>query len=190
MFFLSDSAIGEAVGNAKRERSERGAFSVAVAVALSGSFAVDVGRVAGGVCGRQRWPSGWVCRKRGRLSGRLAGVGVSDGRLWLVKLPSASSGRRVGSLAVSVGRRAGSGVNVCDCRAVCRVGLAGVPEGVERVYTNGWFCGGRQRWPSAVAVRVGVCLWPFPLCVVLGNVGNVGGLGVWLWSGGHFLGVP
>ena len=42
MFFLSDSAIGEAVGNAKRERSERGAFSVAVAMALSGSLAIDV----------------------------------------------------------------------------------------------------------------------------------------------------
>ena len=59
----SRKAVGEAVGNAKRDRRERNAFSVAVAVALCGSLAVNVVRAVGGVCGRQRWPSAlavWV----------------------------------------------------------------------------------------------------------------------------------
>jgi len=84
----SRKAVGEAVGNAKRDRRERNAFSVAVAVALCGSLAVNVVRAVGGVCGRQRWPWGWVCRKRVRLSGGLAGVGVSNGRQWPYRWPS------------------------------------------------------------------------------------------------------
>ena len=73
MFFLSESAVREAVRNAKRERSERGACSAADAAALSAWCAVAVGivRVAGGVVGRQRWPC--LRLERVRLSSRLAG---------------------------------------------------------------------------------------------------------------------
>ena len=105
-------------------------------MALSGSLAVGVGRVAGGVCGCQRWPWGWVSRKRGRLSGGLAGVCAPDGRQWPYRWPSVpAAGVYTNRVAVG-GRRAGCVCGVLDRRAC--------------IYKSGG-----RRWSSAVAVSVG-----------------------------------
>ena len=122
MFYLSESAVREAVRNAKRERSERGACSAADAVAVSGSVAVAV-REAVRNAKRER-------SERGACSAADA-------------------------VAVSVGRRAGSGVSVCDCRAVWRmrvVLMVGYGSYNCRRHRQG---GGWGLWPSALAVGLG-----------------------------------